>query len=48
MVYILEIVKHVQKKEFSVMQADILKHSSADVVSKNSASFEIIALGYRL
>jgi hypothetical protein len=45
--YILEIVKHVQKQGFSVMQADILKRSGDNVVSKHSAFCEIIALGGR-
>lgn len=47
MEYILEIVKHVQKQGCTVMQADILKRASDNVVSKHSAFCEIVALHTR-
>ena len=42
--YILEIVKFVRKQGYSVLQADILKRQSNNVVSKHSPFFELYAL----
>jgi hypothetical protein len=47
MEYIVEIVKHVQKQGCTVMQADILKRASDNVVSRHSAFCEIVALHAR-
>jgi hypothetical protein len=47
MEYIIEIVRHVQKQGCTVMQADILKRASENVVSKHSPFSEIVALNTR-
>jgi hypothetical protein len=47
MEYILEIVRHVQRQGCTIMQADILKRASENVVSKHSAFCEIVALHTR-
>ena len=47
MEYIIEIVRHVQKQGCTVMQADILKRASENVVSKHSPFSEIVALHTR-
>jgi hypothetical protein len=47
MEYIIEIVKHVQRQGCTVMQAEILKRASDNVVSKHSAFCEIVALPSR-
>lgn len=44
MEYLVEIVKLVQKQGCTVLQADILKRASDNVVSKHSAFCEIVAL----
>jgi hypothetical protein len=45
--YVVEIVRHVQKQGCTVMQADILRRASDNVVSKHSAFCEIVALHTR-
>lgn len=47
MEYIIEIVRHVQKQGCTVLQADILKRASDNVVSKHSTFSEIVALHTR-
>lgn len=47
MEYVLEILRHVQKQGCTVMQADILKRASDNVVSKHSTFSEIVALHTR-
>ncbi len=47
MEYVIEIVRHVQRQGCTVMQADILKRASENVVSKHSAFSEIVAFNTR-
>ncbi|MBL6597879.1 MAG: DUF2806 domain-containing protein [Alphaproteobacteria bacterium] len=47
MEYIIEIVRHAQRQGCTVMQADILKRASENVVSKHSPFSEIVALHTR-
>jgi hypothetical protein len=47
MEYIIEIVRYAQRQGCTVMQADILKRASENVVSKHSPFSEIVALHTR-